>query len=323
MKIELDVEGTRRLNKAFEAAKQRDGAIRDQALLDLEEPDERLRRLVQARGQLAQARLCYWGLSSQAVIWGYQGIDNAMHAALLAEDKSPSRNHQKKVEEFKHAFPECAESGVANKLTEACELWNAVRYERTAVSRETGQGLVDLAHAVFDLCVDLVAARMGKGPSELEDRLASIADRVRSLVVVRSDTAIESIELHNMSEEHRLQSMGLSGMASQVAHGGRDIWIEIAADQAWARDFIEGDEKIGEEVATLYESFHEIVTALFAKRMSEKFESDPNTFDKPEETISATDFNLTCVISYAGLSTLDTMRRMVSASHSAGSDPPD
>ncbi|MCH8816097.1 MAG: hypothetical protein IH957_13595 [Chloroflexi bacterium] len=316
MRIKLNEERTRRVNEAFQAAKQREGAVKDQALLELEEPDERLRRIVQAEGQLAQAQLCHWGLPAQAVIWAYQSIDNAMHAALLADGKSPPQNHQRKVGQFSRAFPNSGKNGMGKRLAQACKLWNNVRFDRTAVSRDTAQDLVHLAYTIYDECSEIVADRMGITASDLSDRLAAIVDKVRLPLVARSEAAVEDSEYYCMSQEDRLESMGLSGMASQVAHGGRDIWLEIVADQRWARDLIEEDPNIAKEIAALYKSFHNIVTALFVKRVAEKFESDPEILNKPD-LISASDFNLTCVISYAGLATMDTMLRMMSATSTA------
>ena len=311
MKITLDEERSRLLNAAFDAARAREGAARDEELLAQEEPDEKIRRLVQAQGQLDQARLCFWGLPSQAVIWGYQGIDNAIHAALLAKHITPSRIHPKKLKAFEAAFH--SEGELSQRLVDALELWTAVRYERSAVSRETGQRLVELAEDTFRRCCHEVAQLIGKDDVELYQRLASIADRIRIPAVTRSEGAIQNIEMQSVSQESRLEGMGLSGAAAQSSHGGRDIWIEMVADQPWARTAIEDDQGIAEEIAALHGSFHKIVTMIIARRTEEKIESDPDVLAKAEEVVSLADFNLSCVISYAGLSTLTTMLRMMAA----------
>ena len=311
MEIKLDVERTRQMNEAFAAAKQRESAVRDKQLLEQEEPDERLRRLVKARGQLTQARLCYWGLPSQAVIWGYQAIDNSIHAALLADEKKPPKNHQKKVTEFCVAFAATTDASLADNLSDACNVWNPVRDDRRAVSRETGQRMVDLGSDVFDVCRRVVGERLGMSQLDLEGWLEAIADSAREPEMVHSEAAIERIEARNMSEEANLESMGLSGMAAQAANSGRDIFIDITADQSWVRDMIEDDPSIANEIAQIHQAFYKIAKTLVVNRAEEILKSEPAAIEDPTKLMSFRDFNLNCVLHYSGLSIVDTMRRLV------------
>lgn len=312
-RITFDEDETRRLNEAFDAAKEREALTRDELLLESDEADERVRRLVIAQGQLTQARLCYWGMPTQAVIWGYQAIDNAIHAALLGRSKSVGVNHRKKIDSFYSGIPEAANALPEGRLREAYDLWTDVRYERSAVSRDTGQRVVDLAYQTFDFCFSLVAKAMEISVADLDQRLDSASDRVSQPALVSMEEANEIIERRHQAREFELQSMGLSSMAAQTAHGGRDIFLELAGDKAWVRDLMESDPEIANHIAQIHDSFSEIVTALFVHKAQEIIESGANVVGEPKKLIPASDFNVTCVAHYAGLATLDIFRRMVGA----------
>ncbi len=317
MEFKLDEEKTFKLNEAFKAAREREGALGDQALLEREEPDERLRRLVQADGQLTQAWMCYRGLPAQAVIWAYQGVDNAMHAALVSCGVAPSRNHRAKVDQFRESFGESEEDHLADRLAELRKVWNDVRYERTALSRETCQEWVNLAYKAFYFCLDIVADQLGIETMALREKLAAIADRVGLPVLANLDKAMELIEYQEVSREQYFESRGLSGIASQLAHGGRDISLEVVCDRSEVRDLLEEDGQLAAEILRLYTAFHDLVTGLVAKRLSAQYLSDPDLLKDPTRLLSVNDFTLTCVASYAGLSMFNDMRRILAVTGEA------
>lgn len=314
VEITFDENYTRRLDEALEPKSREEGQVHDAAIKAAEDQvDEPLRRLIQAKGQLAQARLCYRGLPTQALLWAYQAADNSMHAALLADGKKPKRNHQKKLAAFIGAFPKHAE--LREDLDRLCAMWMDVRYERTLVSRETAHGAADLAYDVFNACCDIVATCSGIEVSNLRDQIQSTEQALRvPLVADLGEEFAERIEQYCLGQESRMETMGLGGPASQLAHGGRDIWLDVAVDQDWARETVEADPHIAGQLATLYTTFHKIQTIVLAHRLGELFEEDPNLLNNPELYLSAADFNLTCVISYSGLAGLNEMRRLISVS---------
>ena len=311
MEIKRNVEREKQVMGAMRVARRRDGMTRDQKLLLQQEPNESLRRLVIARGQLTQARLCYWGLPNQAVIWAYQAIDNAISAALLADDKSAPKNHRRKLELFFGSFPDAKTQIEEIEMSSARQLWNEVRYERTAISRETGQHLVELGSTVFQVCCGLIAPRVGISLARLHGEIEDMADRVRQPATVSSEAAMEAIEDYNEALEIEMQRMGLSSVTSQAGNQGRDIFLEMTAETASVRDLIEEDPRIADDIVSMYRSFHGIVSAVVTHRLRDMIQRDPSLADKLRDLVPAADFKLTCVMNYSGLATADLLRRLL------------
>jgi hypothetical protein len=250
------------------------------------------------------------------VIWAYQGLDNSIHAALLATNEKVSTNHLKKLEAFLQRFS-AARSWDANELSSALETWKRVRYERVGVSRDAAQRLVCLAETVHDFCSDIVTTATGSSETTLNRELEAIADRAGLPLSVVPEIALEKIDAHNTRMEDQLESMGLTGMGAQMAHGGRDLFLNLTANQAWARRLLADDPDVAERIRVVHESVFELTNALVEKRLTAMFTEDAESLAKPDRVAEASNFDLSVSVNYAGHGLLREFRRILRASGKA------
>lgn len=269
-----------------------------------------LRRLAKARTQIDRALIDFWGLPERAIAWGYLGLDNSLHCALLAKGLEPGKNHHAKIEKFFEAYPEAKDRWSLEALKRCCKHWNDVRYERAQVQRPIAWEVLKLAHELHLYCLGKAqeASRMD-GPS-FHSLMSEVEEEQREIRQVSLEGAAQFFERHDMPIEADLQRMGLSSLAAQLAHPGRDIFLHLSSDRGWVRDIIEENQDIRERLGDLYKAFNDVVNELVVARAKQLLGQNRLTTDElvaksPEWALSLRDFNLVCDVYYSGLALLE------------------
>ena len=271
-------------------------------------------RLAKARTQIDRALIDWWGLPERAMVWGYLGLDNCIHCALVAAGLDAGKNHASKLDKFFEAYPEARDPWSPATLKRYCTLWNKVRYGEAQVERSVVRDVLKVAHELHSYCADKVQQVLGLDAASFQSLMSHVEEEQREIRQASLEGAAQLFEHDDMSIEASLESMGLPPFVAQLANPGRDAFVYLSSDRQWVRQAIEQDEDIAERLAQMRKAFREIITRLMLIRAERLLKEDPNLIHRPEELVAPLrDFNLVGDLYYSGLVLLEFWRSAIAS----------